>query len=157
MSASLKIVIAASTLIAISAAMPGAASAATRTGTLVCKVAQGMGFIVGSSKKLDCTFNSKQGAERYTGKINKIGLDVGMTTGGQIVWAVMEPSRRHGDLTGTYAGATAEATAGVGLGANVLVGGGNNSVSLQPLSISGQKGLNLAAGIGSVTLSRAGR
>lgn len=153
MSASLKIVIAASTLAAISTLGAGTATAATRTGTLVCRVAPGMGFIVGSIKRLDCTYNSRRGAEHYSGKINRIGLDVGMTTGGQIVWAVLEPTKRHGDLAGTYAGATAEATAGVGLGANVLVGGGNG-ISLQPLSISGQKGLNLAAGIGSVTLSR---
>ncbi|WEK50742.1 MAG: DUF992 domain-containing protein [Candidatus Kaistia colombiensis] len=154
MSASLKIVIAASTLAAISALGIGTASAATRTGTLDCRVAPGVGFIVGSSKSLNCTFNSKRGIEHYTGKINKLGLDVGITTGGQIVWAVLERSKRHGDLSGTYAGATAEATAGVGLGANVLVGGGNSGISLQPLSISGQKGLDLAAGIGSVTLTR---
>ncbi|BCP55417.1 hypothetical protein K32_40340 [Kaistia sp. 32K] len=114
-----------------------------------------MGFLIGSSKRLDCQFNARNGGrERYTGRISKLGLDVGITTGGRIAWAVLEPSRRHGDLGGTYAGATAEATAGVGLGANVLVGGGNGGISLQPLSVSGQTGLGLAAGIGSITLTR---
>ncbi|WP_018183245.1 DUF992 domain-containing protein [Kaistia granuli] len=148
------IIIAASAVIVMSASTVVPASAATRTGTLVCTVAPGMGFLIGSSKRLDCQFNSKTGRERYTGRINKLGLDIGITTGGKIAWAVLEPSRRHGDLGGTYVGASAEATAGVGLGANVLVGGGNGGISLQPLSVSGQKGLDIAAGIGSITLTR---
>lgn len=149
-----RMIIAASALIVMSASTVIPASAATRTGTLVCTVAPGMGFIIGSRKKLDCMFRAKTGVERYTGTINKLGLDVGITTGGKIAWAVLEPSRRHGDLGGTYVGASAEATAGVGLGANVLVGGGNGGISLQPLSISGQKGLDIAAGISSITLKR---
>ncbi len=60
--------------------------------------------------------------------------------------------RVFGALAGTYAGATAEATIAVGLGANVLVGGSNRTVALQPLSVTGQTGLNLAAGVASLTL-----
>ena len=38
----------------------------------------------------------------------------------------------------------ASATVGVGLGANVLVGGSGNSIALQPVSIEGTTGLNVA-------------
>ena len=59
---------------------------------------------------------------------------------------------KRGALAGAYAGATASATVGVGAGANVLVGGFNRSITLQPVSIEGNTGLNVAAGIGEITL-----
>jgi hypothetical protein len=73
------------------------------------------------------------------------GVDVGFTTGSAIVWGVFtDTSRFAGMLTGTYVGATAQATAVAGVGANALVGGSNHSVALQPLSVQGQVGLNAA-------------
>jgi hypothetical protein len=39
-----------------------------------------------------------------------------------------------------------------GLGANVLVGGSSQTVALQPLSVQGQIGLDIAAGVGSLDL-----
>ena len=89
----------------------------------------------------------------YSSTITKLGLDLGATTGGVIVWLVYAPtSLRVGELAGTYAGATAEGTIGVGLGANVLVGGSNQTIALQPVSVQGQVGLNLAVGFAELQL-----
>ena len=73
-----------------------------------------------------------------------------------IVWAVVAPTINlaPGALAGNYVGATAGATAGVGVGANVLIGGSGNSIALQPVSIEGNTGLNVAAGIGAISLTR---
>jgi Protein of unknown function (DUF992) len=82
-----------------------------------------------------------------------VGVDVGFTTGSAIVWGVFTDTNRFaGMLTGTYVGATAQATAVAGIGANALVGGSNHSVALQPLSVQGQVGLNAAGGIGALDL-----
>ena len=87
--------------------------------------------------------------EHYTGRISKFGADIGYTQGGVIVWGVVAPTAQLGPgaLQGNYAGGTASATVGVGVGANALIGGSGNSVALQPLSIEGNQGLNVAAGI----------
>ncbi|MET4633563.1 DUF992 domain-containing protein [Kaistia defluvii] len=143
-------------VIAVTAALPmaTAAQAAVKTGALTCRVASGVGLILGSRRSVNCEFKSNRGTEFYTGRIDRVGLDVGFTRNSVIVWNVFEPTRRHGDLSGRYTGATAQATVGVGLGANVLVGGGQNSVALQPLSVTAQTGLNLAAGVSSLHLTR---
>jgi hypothetical protein len=139
-------------------ALAGSAQAApsgVKVGTLTCNVASGWGFVFGSSKDLHCSFrpNNHQG-EHYTGSISKFGVDIGYTEGGVLVWGVFAPSSdvRAGALQGDYAGATASATVGVGLGANVLIGGLDKSIALQPLSVEGNKGLNVAAGIGAISL-----
>ena len=91
--------------------------------------------------------------QSYVGTISKFGLDVGATSSGQMVWAVFAGgSPTPGALAGNYVGATAEATVAVGLGANALVGGSNRTIALQPLSVTGQTGLNLAAGVASLDL-----
>jgi uncharacterized protein DUF992 len=125
-----------------------------KVGTLTCDVSGGVGMIVTSQKATTCTFAPAKGAkEVYTGSITKFGLDVGATSGGRMVWAVFAPtSRKAGALAGTYTGATAEATVGAGLGANVLVGGSDRTISLQPVSVQGQTGLNLAAGVSGLQL-----
>jgi len=111
-------------------------------------------MIVTSQKTMACTFApTKGGKEVYTGSITKFGLDIGATNQGRMVWAVFAPtSSKAGALTGTYTGATAEATVGAGLGANVLLGGSDRTVSLQPVSVQGQTGLNLAAGVSGLQL-----
>jgi hypothetical protein len=138
-------------------AVSGAADAAphgVRVGDLTCNVASGWGFVFGSSKDLHCTFRGNDHREHYTGSISKFGVDVGYTEGGVLVWGVFAPTTdmRKGALAGDYAGASAQVTAGVGAGANVLVGGLDKSVDLQPLSVEGSTGLNVAAGIGSISL-----
>ena len=139
-------------------AAPASAQSAVKVGTLSCNVASGFGFIFGSSKAINCTYSGMGGQyEHYVGNITKFGADIGYTSGGILVWTVVAPvAMMHpGALAGAYAGGTASATVGVGLGANALVGGSNNTVALQPLSIEGNTGLNVAAGVASITLSAA--
>lgn len=138
----------------LTAAGIGAAGAqGVKVGTLTCNVEGGIGFIIGSSKGMECTFNGNAGKERYSGVINKFGLDIGVTGAQVLSWVVFAPGDvEPGALTGTYVGATAEATAAVGAGANVLVGGFNRNVTLQPVSLSGQTGLNVAAGVAELVL-----
>ena len=125
-----------------------------QVGTLACSISAGIGLVVASQRNVSCNFQPDGGSpEAYTGTITRIGVDVGFTTGGAMVWGVFAGTNRYaGMLTGTYAGATAEATVAAGLGANVLVGGSNHSVALQPLSVQGQVGLNVAAGVGALEL-----
>ena len=126
-------------------------------GSLTCNVAGGIGYVFGSSKDMSCLFNRTDGiAERYRGTIKRYGVDIGFTKEAQMVWLVFAPGAlAPGSLAGGYAGATATAAAGVGVGANVLVGGSNRQISLQPLSVEGSVGLNVAAGIGEIELSYA--
>ena len=125
-----------------------------QVGTLACSISAGIGMVVASQRNVNCNFQPDGGPpEAYTGTITRIGVDVGFTTGGAMVWGVFADTNRFaGMLSGTYAGATAEATVAAGLGANVLIGGSNHSVALQPLSVQGQVGLNVAAGVGALEL-----
>ena len=150
-------VLGAALLAGVALAAP-ADAASVKVGTLTCQVASGWGFIFGSSKDLRCTFSPSKGmAEHYNGSVSKFGVDIGYTSSAVIVWAVFAPTTgiRRGALEGGYAGATASATAGVGVGANVLVGGLDRSIALQPVSIEGSTGLNVAAGIGAINLKYA--
>ena len=127
----------------------------TKVGTLTCDISAGIGLIITSKKDVTCMFTPSQPGPRevYTGSITKFGLDLGATAGGEMAWAVFAPTdRRFGALAGNYGGASAEATVGAGVGANVLVGGSNRTVSLQPLSVQGQAGLNLAVGVAGLDL-----
>ena len=144
--------------IAAAVALPIPASAQanrTKVGTLSCDISGGIGLIITSKKDLTCMFTPSQPGPRevYVGSITKFGLDLGATAGGEMVWAVYAPStRKFGALAGNYGGATAEATVGAGLGANVLVGGSDRTVALQPVSVQGQAGLNVAAGVAELRL-----
>jgi len=158
-----KSVMAIAGLAAAAALLPSAADAQSRTrtrvGTLTCDVAPGVGLILGSRKAVDCVYtsSSRRYRERYTGSVGRLGIDIGFTGGGKLAWAVFAPSRRGpGALAGTYVGAGAEATVGAGLGANVLVGGSDRSVALQPLSIGVQTGANVALAASSLELTSAG-
>jgi Protein of unknown function (DUF992) len=133
----------------------GGSGGAVRAGYLTCHVAAGWGFIFGSSRKLECAYALQPGyTEYYTGSITKFGADIGYLQSGVILWAVLAPTTNPGQgaLDGHYGGATASAAVGVGAGANVLVGGFNSSIALQPVSIEGQNGLNIAAGVVAMTL-----
>lgn len=126
-----------------------------KSGQLRCEVAAGLGMIIASSKEMECRFVSANGSsELYHGKINKFGLDIGGTDRGTLVWDVFASTAGplHGALSGEYGGVGASATVGVGLGANALVGGSNREFSLQPLSVQTQTGIDLAAGVSSITL-----
>lgn len=128
-----------------------------RVGGLTCDAGPSVGMIIGSRQNLRCVFRSASSGRRYTyrGTVSRLGLDVGVTAGGRLFWAVFAPRTTrvgHATLRGTYVGASGDVSFGVGLGANVLVGGSNNTISLQPLSVGVQAGLNLAVGVARLTL-----
>ncbi len=131
------------------------AKSGVKIGVLSCEVEGGVGFIIGSSKGIDCVYKPSSGArpEHYSGSIGKLGVDIGVTERAVLAWAVFAPGKLNkGALKGSYTGASAEATVAVGVGANVLVGGFKKGINLQPISVQGQTGLNIAAGIGSLHL-----
>jgi hypothetical protein len=147
----------AATANAQSTATPVAAKGGINAGSLSCIVAGGAGFVFGSSKALDCIFVPPNGAaERYIGTVKKFGVDIGFTQNAQILWIVFAPGLvAPGALAGDYVGGTAGAAVGAGIGANVLIGGGNRQISLQPVSVEGSVGLNVAAGFMAVELRKA--
>jgi hypothetical protein len=130
-------------------------AASVEIGVLTCKVYGGAGFVFGSTKDVDCKFSGIDAAkETYHGVIDKYGLDLGFTGSSYMVWTVFAPSKSipYGALAGNYAGVSAEATVGLGVGANALVGGLQNSIALQPLSGQVQEGLNIAVGVSQLRL-----
>jgi hypothetical protein len=130
-----------------------------QVGVLECRGGASIGFIVGSVTNLGCVLRVEGVPEdRYVATIRKVGIDIGITEESALAWGVWAPVARlgPGDLAGNYAGAQGSASVGVGAGGNVLVGGSNNSIALQPLSLQGQVGLNVAAGLESLEL-RPGR
>jgi hypothetical protein len=148
-------------LLAIAAVAASAVSTGAqgqiRLGTLECYGRGGMTFVVGSVHEFDCTFRPDggfPGPESYRGVVRRVGLDIGFTDSVSVGWIVLAPTNRigRGELSGTYVGAAANASVGIGLGGNALVGGSNNTFALQPLSVQGQTGLNVAAGIAQLEL-----
>jgi len=137
-------------------ASPAAAQSSIKVGTLTCDVSAGVGMIISQKQTMTCVFDPANGGppDKYIGRIDQFGLALGAVNQGTLVWGVIAPSSGvpRGALAGTYGGVGAQATAGAGLGANVLVGGTGRSFSLQPLSIQGQTGVNVAAGVTTVTL-----
>ena len=127
-----------------------------RVGGLTCDTGPRVGLILGSRQSLRCVFRSNATGRHYTytGTIGRVGLDVGISGGGRLFWGVFAPTSHvgYGTLRGTYVGASGNASLGVGLGANVLVGGSHRTISLQPLSVEGQLGVNLALGVARLTL-----
>ena len=141
-------------------AQAGEEKKGVKVGTLRCNEASGWGFVFGSSHDLKCVFTGLEKGEKpikFTGKIKKFGVDIGYQSNAVILWAVASTSEKvtPGDLAGTYVGATAEAAWAVGLGANVLVGGSKKGFALQPLSVEGLTGANVAAGVVEVELKPA--
>ncbi|HLK25290.1 MAG TPA: DUF992 domain-containing protein [Caulobacteraceae bacterium] len=140
--------------VALATAAPAQGSG-VRVGVLNCRESSGWGFIVGSTRDLRCVFvHDGRVVAHYRGSIDKFGVDVGYHSGGILTWAVIAPTNGPppGSLNGHYGGLTAGATVGVGLSANALVGGLDRSIALQPLSVEGEEGLNVAAGVGAMTL-----
>jgi hypothetical protein len=132
------------------------ANTTVRAGTLECDVSGGIGLIFVEKQTMTCTFKGAHGGppDIYTGKIEEVGITLGATAGGVMVWAVLaaQHSVPEGALAGTYAGVTANASIGIGGGANVLIGGTGRSFVLQPLSLEGQVGINVAGGVTTLTL-----
>ncbi len=141
--------------VALTASTPAAAQMG-RAGSLECDVSGGVGMIITSSKALDCLFFRDDGAppEHYVGTIKRFGVDLGATGPGHLDWLVATSTSKIGPgaLAGDYGGVGASATAGVGVGANALLGGSNRTVSLQPFSVQAQVGVDVAAGVTSMEL-----
>jgi hypothetical protein len=137
----------------------GAAQGGVKAGYLKCDVAGNMSFIFGSSRDITCTYESGKThrIDTYTGKIKQFGIDIGYQKKGVIIWAVLAPTNdvEPGALAGDYAGVSTAVAAGYGAGANALVGGYGKSIALQPLSVEGIQGINIAAGIAVLTLQPA--
>ncbi len=144
-------------VLALVAVVPAAqAKSGIKIGVLSCGVGGGIGYIIGSSKPVDCVYQPAGGGrpEHYSGSIGKLGIDIGVTEQSVIAWAVFAPGKtKAGALKGTYSGVSAEATVAIGLGANVLIGGFHRGINLQPVSVQAQTGLNIAAGVSSLKLS----
>ena len=143
--------------ITLGASIAGAHAAPppVRAGILQCQGGQNVGFVVGSVTSFECVFQSEgRRPEPYIATVRRYGLDLGVTGQTRFAWAVNAPDRRvgRGDLAGNYGGVGANASVGVGFGGNFLVGGPQNSYALQPISVQGQTGLNVAAGIADIQL-----
>jgi hypothetical protein len=143
-------------LVGASAPLAAQQTGGTKVGTLTCQTSASLGLIVGSHQKLRCRFAPDGGGppEFYTGHVNRLGLDIGVRAAGIMAWGVLAPTTglHHGALAGTYVGASGDISLGVGVGAKVLVGGSHRSFALQPLSVEGQAGVNLALGVAGLTL-----
>jgi hypothetical protein len=142
---------------AIAATSFATAQSRVKTGVLECRGGASIGLVVGSSSMTTCVYRGDDRFEdRYVGIIRKVGLDLGITQEVNMAWIVFAPTGRigPGDLVGTYSGVSGSASVGVGLGANALLGGSNNTVALQPLSVQGQTGLNIQAGFEGLELRR---
>lgn len=138
---------------------PAPAQAGVRAGVLSCNVSSGVGVLITSSRSLGCVYQPSRGRPQYyVGTVRRYGVDIGFTGPGRMEWGVVSAQGGRvpsGALAGQYAGASAAATVGAGVGANVLVGGNNNAFSLQPVSVEGQTGLSVAAGVGELLLEPA--
>jgi len=136
---------------------PGAADNKIKSGILDCDVSAGVGLIFTEKQTMNCKFTPLGGGpvDHYTGSIDEVGLSIGATEGGVLVWSVISAQQGvpAGALAGKYTGLSANASVGVGLGENVLIGGSNSAFMLQPTSYEGQVGLNVAAGVTTVTLN----
>ncbi len=146
----------ASTILSMSA--PAHTAPSVRIGILSCDVSRGVGKILVRKETMNCTFRPDGGQPAsYTGAIDEYGLELGKVDQGHLFWSVAAVSRAvgAGALAGKYTGADAGASVGVGLDANVLVGGTGRSFSLQPLVVDGETGINIAAGVLTVTLRQA--
>lgn len=142
-------------LLAMTSVRPVDADSTTQTGLLTCQVASGFGYIIGSSRTVQCVYRPTEGLnEHYSGTISKVGLDLGYLAPMFMAWAVVAPTSAPGPgaLAGRYFGGTVQAAVGIGAGVNVLVGGFQKSVTLQPVSIEGETGVYVGGGIAALNL-----
>lgn len=145
---------------AVMFSFPAGAQNWTQVGTLSCKVDPNIGFIIVGHQPMQCVYNQAPGAvpqvppQSYDGAINTIGLSIGISAGSVLGWAVFAPTTGvpAGALAGEYVGVSADVGLGLGAGANVLMGGSNRTIALQPLSLQGSAAVNVVAGLSSLKL-----
>jgi hypothetical protein len=128
----------------------------TQVGSLSCKVNPNIGFVIVGHQPMECLFtpNTQTPPQAYDGAINTVGLNVGISAGGVLGWAVFAPTTGvpAGALAGDYVGVSGDIGIGVGAGANVLLGGSGRTIALQPLSLQGSVALNVVLGVSSLKL-----
>jgi hypothetical protein len=138
------------------AAVPAGAQSSAKAGLLSCRTGPSVGLVVGSRQHMQCRFTPEGGGspESYSGTITRVGLDLGVRAGGVMGWAVFAPTTAlpHGALRGNYGGASGDVSLGLGGGAKLLIGGSHQTISLQPLALQGQVGVNLALGVAGLAL-----
>jgi hypothetical protein len=149
--------LAACALIAMLAAPADAQSPAawTQTGMLSCRVNPSIGFIIGGHQSMECRFTQNGfPPQAYEGALNMVGLNIGINAGGVFAWAVFAPTigAPAGALAGEYVGASGSVGLGVGVGANVLLGGSGRSFALQPVSLEGSVALDVTLGVSALHL-----
>lgn len=138
--------------------MAGSALAAksVNLGILACDMSKGIGFIVVEKQMMICEFRPAKGPkEVYEGRVTDYGIEIGKINQGHLVWGVFAAAltdMKPGALEGRYLGVDASVAVGLGVGANALMGGTGKGFILQPLSVEGQIGVNVAAGVRTVTL-----
>jgi hypothetical protein len=137
-------------------AAPQAQPSWTQAGGLSCKVNPNIGFIIFGHQSMECRFtpNGPLPPQAYEGAINTVGIDVGLTAGSVLAWAVLAPTTGvpAGALAGEYVGASGDIGVGLGVGANVLVGGSGRTFALQPLSLQGSVAVNFVLGVSALQL-----
>jgi hypothetical protein len=125
-------------------------------GSLSCNVGGSTGYILASSKSLDCVFLNKDGTQsaQYTGTIDKVGVDIGYTKAVHTIWRVysLGSDRGPNNLSGTYVGEQGTAAAGSQAGGNWIYGGPNAEVGMLASGIIQDAGYNLAAGVAAMTI-----
>jgi hypothetical protein len=128
----------------------------TQAGMLSCKLSPSIGFIIAGHQPMECRFspNDASPPQAYEGALNMVGLNIGITAGGVLGWAVLAPTAGipAGALAGEYVGASGDIGFIVGVGANVLIGGSGRTVALQPVSLEGSVSTNVALGVSSLKL-----
>jgi len=141
------------------ATAPTGAQANVEVGGLTCRSPGSVAYVVGSTLNFQCVFVPSGGgpAHHYLGVVRRLGVDLGVTQNVSMGWVVFAPTGaiHPGDLAGNYAGVQGNASVGVGVGANALVGGSNNTIALQPVSAEAQTGLNVSAGLTGLELQSA--
>lgn len=152
----LRLAVVAAALVALSGPVAGQSPTWTQTGMLTCKLNPSIGFIIAGHQSMECRFvPSVPGPPQiYEGALNTVGIDIGVVGGGVMAWGVLAPTAGipAGALAGTYVGASGDIAVGLGVGANVLVGGSGRSFALQPLSVQGSVALNVTLGLSSLQL-----
>ena len=156
MSKILRVIVSLTALLTLTLPLAAQSPNWVKVGGLGCTMSPTIGLLVVSEQKLNCRFtpDGPYPPENYTGTMGTVGIDVGVIGGGLLAWAVVMPTQGppHGALAGTYGGASGSIAAGVGVGANVLLGGSGRSVMLQPISVEGSVGIEVTLGVAALTL-----
>jgi hypothetical protein len=142
----------------LAAFTPGGATAGDRAGVLQCRLSGNSITVLVENQELDCVFqDDDEGAlpAHYIGKLTKVGANATINGPGEIAWGVVAATSHIGPgaLAGLYAGPNTSVKVGVGGGGAFLIGGNDNTISLQPLQFEAGSGVGVTAGIENLALA----